>query len=260
MGSRDAEGGGEDWPPAAACYRLPMRLRPILIVGFAHCVLGGCYLSHGRGEPFEPPSEDAAPDTRLRPLDATPDTRLPPDDACVGEGCDALEVLDGLRWELPCGERPDAEEVCVTATQTRDERVAGGVPGARYAVTVRFRGVVELAEYLDGDVDGHFVVGGAHYGGAWNSYALHVDSPRQSYFLNQGTEGLYHCVAIDYTKVIEVDAGSRVRLIAESIEERQITNRDLRGEPIVVDGVAPAPDAYDGQFIEMDVVAVRRLR
>ena len=40
------------------------------------------------------------------------------------------------------------------------------------------------------------------------------------------------------------------------LDALQIQNVDADGAPIVPSGVPPAPDAYDGQFIQMDVVAV----
>jgi hypothetical protein len=48
-----------------------------------------------------------------------------------------------------------------------------------------------------------------------------------------------------------------VSLIAMAIDGHQITNVDAGGNPIVVPGIAPAPAAYHGQFIEMDVVSVK---
>ena len=54
-------------------------------------------------------------------------------------------------------------------------------------------------------------------------------------------------------------SGAEVTLEAESFDLRQMRNRgDADGPPIVVPGVAPAPDWYDGQFIQMDVVTVER--
>jgi hypothetical protein len=39
----------------------------------------------------------------------------------------------------------------------------------------------------------------------------------------------------------------------------EIKNLDAQGTPAVVPGVPPAPAAFDGQFIQMDVVSVERV-
>jgi hypothetical protein len=36
----------------------------------------------------------------------------------------------------------------------------------------------------------------------------------------------------------------------------QLANRDAAGNPIVIAGVPPAPTAFDGQFIQMEVLSV----
>ena len=125
---------------------------------------------------------------------------------------------------------------------------------------VRFRGVVETAEYRGGVDDAPFYIGGDHYGGAWNLYALDVSSPRQTYFLNAGPEGRYVCVAIDYVRTVEIDTGANLTLRADAIEGRQIVNVDAAGQPIVIEGVPPDPEPFDGQLIQMDVVSIRRVR
>lgn len=239
--------------------------------------LSGCYLSHERprgrdggsdaGEALDArvvldaaDASDAADGSDAADASDAAAARdaAAPLDACVGDSCAVAEVLDGLRWELPCTNPRD--QICDTLDEVRDSVVAGGEAGARYAVTLRFRGVVETARYDGGTVMGRFVVGGEHYEGAWNLYALEVTSPPQTYFLNGNTEGDYFCVAIDYTQEILLDARSRVQLVADAVEGRQIQNLDRDENPIVIPGVAPFPDPYDGQFVQMDVVSVRRVR
>lgn len=234
-----------------------------IVCAVAALVGTGCYLHHERSFAVGPRDGGTRDVGVEHDAGATEDAGSVHDagiDGCVGPDCDVVADFDGLRWELPCGDRDPGGEVCNTDDVVETRFVARGVPGARYAVTLRFRGVVETARYMDGTADGHFYIGGSHYGGAWNLYALEVASPRETFFLNHGPEGDYFCLPIDYTREVLIDTGARVILRAESIEDREIVNRDETGSPIVIPDVEPWPDAFDGQFIQMDVLAVRRVR
>lgn len=87
-----------------------------------------------------------------------------------------------------------------------------------------------------------------------------VSQPPSRLYLDAGPAEPYHCAAIDVTTTVTVESGAEVRLEADVYGARQIRNRDPEGEPIVVPGVPPAPDAYDGQLIQMDVVGIERER
>jgi hypothetical protein len=186
--------------------------------------------------------------------DATPSVDVPETDNPV------VTALNGLRWELPCVQV--VETVVCTAPDSRGVSAdLRGTAGERYRATLRFRGVVEEKEYIGGTPRGvHFQVGGTPVMDPWNVYQLEVSSPRQAYYLNRGTTGLYSCTAIDEIEEIEIDVGATVRLLAQAVDARQIRNVDRNGRPIVIDGVAPAPAPFDGQFIQMDVIGVVRLR
>jgi hypothetical protein len=173
------------------------------------------------------------------------------------ELCEVAGALDGLRWELPCLDSEEPE-VCSTEAGTSDELVFAPGGRGRFAVTLRFRGVVETKSY-GGDGDGFFSNGGWPDSGPWNLYALEVASPPATYYLNHGETGLYHCFAIDYERTVTIAAGSRVVLDAQAFDGREIQNRTERGDPIVIPGVDPAPEPFDGQFIQMDVVDIRRV-
>jgi hypothetical protein len=53
-----------------------------------------------------------------------------------------------------------------------------------------------------------------------------------------------------------MQSGASVTLAADTVNGSEITNRDANGNPIVVPEIPPAPTAYDGQFIQMDVTNV----
>jgi hypothetical protein len=122
-------------------------------------------------------------------------------------------------------------------------------------VTLRFRGVIELKTYNGGTQDGYFLVGGSDNGDGWNVYELDVSDPPGHYFLNAGSSGIYRVWLLDITKTIPVAAGASVTLKADAKDNAIIRNTDGTN-PIVVPGVPPAPEPYNGQFIQMDVISV----
>ena len=89
------------------------------------------------------------------------------------------------------------------------------------------------------------------------SDCLDVSSPGQTYFVNQGISHRV-VVALDYTETVPIASGATVTLHADSRDSYELRNVDSSGQPIVVPGVAPAPGAFDGQFVQMDVVSVAR--
>ena len=62
-----------------------------------------------------------------------------------------------------------------------------------------------------------------------------------------------HCWAIDYTQSVVVHAGDDVLFEVTSTDGAIIKNRDAQGQPIVVPAVPPAPDSFNGQFVQIDV-------
>jgi hypothetical protein len=186
--------------------------------------------------------------------------------------------MEGLRWELACGATafPNAW-ACWCAANQKQQTTLKGDPTQTYNVTLRFRGVVEAnSNYVNGTADGYFYVGGNR--GAdrakTNIYFLKVTPPGSEselgvifpvagvtyqsrwFFLNYAeTEpgASDNIGAIDYTKTIAMKGNSTVMLYADSGGDGgEVAN----WKNIVVPGVRPAPSAFNGQFIQMDVVSV----
>jgi hypothetical protein len=167
----------------------------------------------------------------------------------------AVAALDGLRWTLPCSNNGNG--YCDTPQNDAKSATLSGNAGAIYDVALRFRGVVEPKTYLYGSADGYWQTGGIPNEDLYNVYKLEIAAPAQTYYLNAGSSGLGYCVPIDYTKTVQVQAGTTVSLTADSIDAAEVDNHDdAYSAPIVVPGIPPAPAAYDGQFIQMDVVSV----
>lgn len=171
---------------------------------------------------------------------------------------DVAGALSGLRWEIPCG--PSAgNHVCSGAVLTETSTVLKGAAGVTYDITLRLRGVVELKSYSGGQTSTttpYFVAGASAGADGFNIYRLGVADPPESYFLNAGTSGIYNCFPIDYEVTIPMAGGTTVTLSGDPTDGREIENVSADGTPIVIPGVPPAPAAYNGQFIQMDVVRV----
>jgi hypothetical protein len=192
---------------------------------------------------------------------AAPDAGAPPMCVCragySGDGMTCLEVatgLHGLRWNLPCMTN-DATDGCSTAVDTKTT-ILNGQTGKTYAVTVRFRGVVEQKTYAGGTGDGYWLAGATAPVDGYNVFELKVSSPAQVYYLNAGTTGMRRVFAIDYTRTIDMDAGAMVTLTADPVDGAEIRNTDGMGHALAVPGIQPYPGAYDGQFIQVDVLSI----
>jgi len=164
-------------------------------------------------------------------------------------------ALDGLRWEIPCGADLGGM-VCAADNAVDQVATITGTASDHFTVALRFRGVVETKAYTGGTVDGYFNTGGTDNGDSFNVYSLKVSSPAQTYFVNMGVSNIYHCFPLDYMESIPMDGGATVTLGAMPIDGHEIENLDPAGMPIVIPDIAPAPAAYAGQFVQMDVVSV----
>jgi len=175
-------------------------------------------------------------------------------------------ALHAARWEFPCKEpmpespKPGQDGTSglvkgdpKTTDQFTFERKFDGDPGKRYRVTLRFRGVVEPMMYKNGEMDGdYFYRGGEPNNGGYNIYKLSTSSPPAHYFLNRQDKVGHRIFTIDYEKTIEIDGGATVTFHGNGQNGRLITNFSK----LVVPGVPPAPQPFNGQFVQMDVVKV----
>lgn len=181
-------------------------------------------------------------------------------EACASSECVPIaSQFTGLRWELPCL-APGSEKSCSTPGLTIKTATIGGQPGVTYDVRMRFRGVVETEGYSGGSNDGaYFQIGGAPIEDGWNIYKLEISAPPQTYFLNRGKGGLRYCFPIDYSATVQMAGGATVTMTADPVDgaTEEIVNVGQNGKPIVIDGIPPAPKAFDGQFIQVDVTSVQ---
>jgi hypothetical protein len=180
----------------------------------------------------------------------------------------------GLRWEVPCGTvQPDGQicstfppgtATCPAAGSALVDRLvtAGGAEGALYDVTLRFRGLVEPKRYLAGSSAGdHTYVGGMPAPTGFNVYALTISSPAQVFYLNADEVESRRILPLDHTKTIRIAGRATVRLQSSDPNCGQVRNcRDVTQPvctPYLVPGLPP-DTGYNGQFIQLDVVTVKR--
>lgn len=175
-------------------------------------------------------------------------------------------ALDGYRFEFPSKDpmpenpKPGASGLSARATKDpatndkfTDERKFGGEPGKRYKVTLRVRGVVEPMMYKDGKQEGdYFYIGGAPNNATYNIYQLSVSAPASHYFFNRQDKVGHRIFTIDYTTTIEIEGGATLTLHGNGQNGRMILNFDK----LVVPDVPPAPQPFNGQFIQLNVTDV----
>ncbi len=185
--------------------------------------------------------------------------------ACISGVCqDVVGSLQGLRWSIPCTSAQSTAS-CYASNPAPQSNTVQGTAGVTYAVTLRLRGVVEQETY-NGKANGgvaatgtnasFFVEGATPAGEGYNVYSLTISAPAQTAYLNSGMANITHCWPIDYTVTLPMQSGASVTLAADNMNGSEIINQDASGNPIVVPEISPAPAAYNGQFIQMDVTNV----
>jgi hypothetical protein len=177
--------------------------------------------------------------------------------------------MDGYIFKFPCvgvmpeNPKPGADALSALVPPGADPKKTdnftavktfGGTKGKRYAVTLRFRGVVEPMMYKNGKMDGDlFYIGGEPNNATYNIYKISISSPESHYFLNRQDKVGHRIFAIDYTKTIEVEGGATVTFFGDGQNGHLISNY-LK---LVVPDVSPEiKQPFHGQFIQVDVVGV----
>jgi hypothetical protein len=172
--------------------------------------------------------------------------------------------LNGYRWQFPCKQKmpdkpregADCDSGLVTGDPFKTDNFKavknfGGEKGKKYSVTLRFRGVVEPMMYKNGKMDGDlFYIGGEPNNKTYNIYKIEVSSPASHYYLNRQDKVGHRIFTIDYTKTIRIDGGATVTLSGDGQNGRLISNFKK----------LTAPEPYNGQFIQMDVVKVEEAK
>jgi hypothetical protein len=179
--------------------------------------------------------------------------------------------LDGYIFMFPCkGDMPDKPKPgadCDSALVKGDpkktdnftaEKTFGGEKGKRYAVTLRFRGVVEPMMYKGGKMDGDlFYIGGEPNNATYNIYKITVSSPESHYFVNRQDKVGHRIFTIDYTKTIEIEGGATVTFFGDGQNGRLISNFLKLTVPEVSSEIK---QPFHGQFVQVNVVDVAEMK
>jgi hypothetical protein len=172
--------------------------------------------------------------------------------------------FDQLRLECPCIDADhfglDKQDNCDAAREVDRQthvKQLGGDPAKLYDVKLRVRGNTEPNTYTGGKLEQErFYIGGQTSTPGYTAYMLTVSEPQQSYFFNHNpTTGHIHFL-IDYEVVIPMRGGATVTFEVnggKSVPDGHgVSNR----ERLVVPGIAPAPEPFNGQLVQFDVVSV----
>ncbi len=188
------------------------------------------------------------------------------------------QAFDSFRIELPCDHDqeqpceaqnsavPNRGYLCCYIDQTIERKRLppldkdlsfGGESGKVYDVTLRVRGVVENRDYgAGGTKQGDWVrVGGVRPApSAIHVFGIATHDPELNYFLNSwnDTSDLARIIAVDYQVTIPIKGGAKVRVF----EYDDIGKIWKNAEGLKVEGIAPYPDAFEGQFLQLNVVSV----
>ncbi len=188
------------------------------------------------------------------------------------------EAFRGLRMDLKCDHpqeqpcepqnsaMPNRGYICCYVDETIErknlppvdkELSFGGDPAKVYDVELRIRGVMENHDYgAQGTKQGKWVlVGGAlPKPGAIHVFGFTVHDPDETYFFNSwnDTSDPARIIAMDYTVTLGMRGGTKVRVF----EYDDIGKIWANAEGLKLEGLPPYPDAFDGQFMHVDVLSV----
>ncbi len=182
-------------------------------------------------------------------------------------GTGAAGIADGIhefRLESPCidadhfgANQPDNCDVEESVDRQTYELTLGGDSAVIYDVKLRVRGLAEPNTYQGGMLEpDFFYVGGQTTQPGYTAYSLTVADPAEIYFFNYNSSVGHFVMELDYEAVIPMRGGTRVTFDVNgqtSVPDGHgVSNRNR----VVVEGVPPAPEPFNGQFIQFDVLEV----
>lgn len=192
--------------------------------------------------------------------DTDPDAAAPAVDAAELSDAAASPVaaLSGQRWLSPCTNAGDANKLC-SAGNTQQSVQIGGASNKTFQVTVRIRGVAEVAPFMNGITTGSsgWYVGGVVGDTYHNTFKMTVSSPAAIYYANYAETSGLTPVGLDYNARFSIDGGATVTFDVDAQDATQRQNFDSNGVAIVLPGVTTTPSPYDGQFLQLDVIDVQ---
>jgi hypothetical protein len=185
--------------------------------------------------------------------------------AGAGGGLTAIaQTLHQLRLEAPCidadhfgSTKQDNCDVAPNVDRQTFPRAIGGSSAVTYDVKLRVRGLTEPNIYTGGTLNPpRFYVGGRTTQAGYTAYSLSVADPPQVYFFNHNASVGHFVFQLDYEVVIPMRGGTTVTFDINgqtSVPDGHgVSNRD----GVVIAGIPPAPDPFNGQFVQFDFLDV----
>jgi hypothetical protein len=164
---------------------------------------------------------------------------------------------NSLRVELPCVGTPH-DPFCTTLYGEVKDRITLEGDTSLHTYEAHVRGVMELKGYGLPDSSQGWCLGQQAAGDVANVYELTAGGT--TYHLNcwlpHGSNRA--CYPFDYTFSFQAHGGEHAELLADSFDPDQMRNEeDGTRAPLIVPDVAPAPAAFDGQFVQVDITTSR---
>jgi hypothetical protein len=185
-----------------------------------------------------------------------------------GRGLLAIaSAFDQFRFECPCIDAnhfgPNKGENCDNAAtvdrQTFSKKLAGD-SNVVYDVKLRVRGNTEPNTYVKGKLDPNlrFYVGGETSTPGYTAYMLTVADPQQVYFFNYNASTSHIHFLLDYEVTIAMRGGTMLTFEVNGGKSVPDGHGVSNHDKLVVPGISPAPDPYNGQLVQFDVVSVQQ--
>jgi hypothetical protein len=175
------------------------------------------------------------------------------------------QTIDGFRLDAPCMDanhfgsgKADNCDVLPSVDRQTYQRTIGGSNTTTYDVKLHIRGLTEPNIYAGGMLSTaqRFYIGGATTQTGYTAYSLTVADPPKVYFFNYNSSVGHFVFSLDYEVVIPMRGGTTITFDVNgqnSVPDGHgVSNRDR----VVIEGVPPAPDPFNGQFVQFDVVDV----
>jgi hypothetical protein len=133
----------------------------------------------------------------------------------------------------------------------------GGDPSVIYDVKFRVRGLTEPNIYVEGALTPpRFYVGGHSSHPDYAAYSITVGDPAQMYFFNDNDTVGHFVFQVDLEVVIPMRGGTQVTFDVNGPGSVPNGHGVSNRESVVVPDIAPAPMAFNGQFMQFDVLSV----
>ena len=189
--------------------------------------------------------------------------------AGTGGGTGLLTVaaaFDKFRFECPCidamhfgADKTDNCDATPAVDRQTYMKTVAGDPTVVYDVKLHVRGNTEPNTYVKGalDANSRFYVGGETSTPGYTAYMLTVSDPQQVYFFNYNPSTSHIHFLIDYEVTIAMRGGTMVKFEVNGGKSMPDGHGVSNREQLVVPGVPPAPEPFNGQFVQFDVVSVQ---